>query len=213
MEIFIDDIPEEGLTVKAETGKDEWLKQVVADALGEQFGEKDSANLVVTLIKFDDNIDVRGDVIISSHPTCDRCLKVYPHKRKVAVHVLMAPLYESKKQAEEEEDLEKELVKDDLEFSYYDGDRIDLGEIVRENLLLEEPMKHLCREDCKGICQRCGKDLNEGPCGCVENRRDSRWDVLKDFKPKTVRSPKPKVRSRKSNKVRSPKSEVRSQKK
>lgn len=202
MEIFIDDIPEEGLTVKAETGKDEWLKQVVVDALGEQFGEKDSANLVVTLLKFDDNVDVRGDVIISSHPSCDRCLKVYPLKKKVAVHVLMAPLYESKKQEEEEEDLEKELVKEDFEFSYYESDRIDLGGIIREQLLLEEPMKHLCREDCKGICQRCGKDLNEGPCGCVEAHHDARWDVLKGFKPakkKAKKSERPKVEGRRKS--------------
>jgi uncharacterized protein len=197
MEIFIDDIPEEGLTIKAKTEDDEWLLGTVRDALGGQFGEKDKASLIVTLIRFDDNVDVRGDVTIFSHPSCDRCLKTYPQKKTVAVHVLMAPLYETKKQEEEEDGLEKELVKEDFEFSYYEGDRIDLSAIIREQIVLDEPMKHLCREDCKGICQRCGKDLNEGPCGCVETHHDSRWDVLKGFKPKTGRSPKSQVRSQK----------------
>lgn len=183
MEIFIDDIPEEGLTIKAETEKDKWLLELLQDALGGRFGKKDRANLVVTLIKFEDNVDVRGDVVILTHPSCDRCLKTYAQKQKVAIHVLMAPLYESRRQEKEEEDLEKELVKEDFEFSFYDGDRVDLGGIVREQIVLEEPMKHLCREDCKGICQRCGRDLNEGPCGCVEIHHDSRWDALKDFKP------------------------------
>jgi len=48
-------------------------------------------------------------------------------------------------------------------------------------------MKHLCKEDCKGICQHCGKNLNDGPCKCIDTHHDARWDVLKSFKPKKKR--------------------------
>jgi uncharacterized protein len=56
---------------------------------------------------------------------------------------------------------------------------IDLGEAIREELILAAPTYLLCREDCRGLCPRCGADLNEGPCGCVGDDRDPRWDALR----------------------------------
>lgn len=56
--------------------------------------------------------------------------------------------------------------------------RIDLRPAVREEWLLNVPSFAECREDCKGICPTCGKDLNEGPCECPVTR-DSRWDALR----------------------------------
>ena len=58
------------------------------------------------------------------------------------------------------------------------GEHIDLGPLVRETLLLELPLAPLCREDCAGLCPRCGADLNAGPCGCEPEDRDPRWAVL-----------------------------------
>jgi uncharacterized protein len=64
---------------------------------------------------------------------------------------------------------------------YYDADRLDLGEAVREQILLGLPLKPLCREDCQGLCPRCGKDRNLGPCGCApeEEPGDSRLEPLR----------------------------------
>ncbi len=185
MEILIEDIPEEGLTINADSTTAPWLSSVLKEVIGNRFTDKDKAELAVTLIKYDGNVDITGELEITSHPECDRCLKVYEEKETIPFHVLMAPLYESRQQQKEEEkdDMEKELVKEDMEFSFYEGDRIGMDEIVKEQMLLMEPFKHLCKEDCKGICQRCGKDLNLGPCGCKEEHRDARWDALKNFKP------------------------------
>jgi len=195
MEILIDDIPEEGLTIHADSKADHWLLDVLKTAIGKRFTDKDKAKLSVTFIKYDENVDVTGELDVVSHPACDRCLKTYKEDETVPFHLLMAPLYESRRQQVEEEEggFEKELVRDDMEFSYYEGDRVDLNEIVKEQILLAEPFKHICKDNCKGICQKCGKDLNEGPCGCKEERRDKRWEALKDFKPaKKKRQPKPK---------------------
>ena len=49
---------------------------------------------------------------------------------------------------------------------------LDVDEQLSEMLLLEFPSKILCREDCAGLCSRCGKDLNEGPCDCEEHEID-----------------------------------------
>jgi uncharacterized protein len=58
---------------------------------------------------------------------------------------------------------------------------LDLGVAIREELILAAPEFALCREDCRGICPRCGEDLNQGPCQCPRDA-DPRWaalDVLK----------------------------------
>ena len=60
---------------------------------------------------------------------------------------------------------------------------VDVTPAVREELFLAAPRYALCREDCKGICPQCGKDLNAGPCGC-EPTTESRWQPLKALKDK-----------------------------
>ena len=59
-----------------------------------------------------------------------------------------------------------------------DGSRIDLEPVVREAVLLELPLAPLCRDDCPGLCPRCGADLAEGPCGCPGAEVDPRWAAL-----------------------------------
>ncbi|MBE0594386.1 MAG: DUF177 domain-containing protein, partial [Gemmatimonadales bacterium] len=58
---------------------------------------------------------------------------------------------------------------------------LDLGAMVREELLLAAPTYLACRDDCRGLCAQCGKDLNDGPCSC-EPEPDPRWAVLRALK-------------------------------
>lgn len=55
---------------------------------------------------------------------------------------------------------------------------LELGPVLREELLLGLPQFVECRPDCRGLCPRCGRNLNEGPCGCPP-AADSRWDALR----------------------------------
>ena len=64
-----------------------------------------------------------------------------------------------------------------------DATEIDLAAAVREELILAVPQYVLCREDCRGLCPRCGKDLNAGPCGCAP-ATDPRWGALAALKDK-----------------------------
>jgi uncharacterized protein len=52
--------------------------------------------------------------------------------------------------------------------AFHDGRHLDVSEEAREVLILELPIAPRCREDCRGLCPRCGAELNEGPCGCGE---------------------------------------------
>jgi len=60
---------------------------------------------------------------------------------------------------------------------------IDLGPAIREHTLLALPEFALCREDCAGLCPRCGADLNQGPCHCTTEEIDARWAALKRLRP------------------------------
>jgi DUF177 domain-containing protein len=60
----------------------------------------------------------------------------------------------------------KDLRDEDLEFSLYEGDQVDLAPLVREQFLLSLPTRPLCREDCRGLCPKCGINLNHAQCDC-----------------------------------------------
>jgi uncharacterized protein len=75
-----------------------------------------------------------------------------------------------------------DLRAEDVEFSQYDGDEVDLSPPIREQLLLALPTRPLCRDDCRGLCPQCGTDLNLGACGCARIDPDPRLAVLRSLK-------------------------------
>ena len=80
-------------------------------------------------------------------------------------------------------DDEVEISEKDAEVSYYEGDGLNLADVVREQVLLALPMQKLCRPECQGICPTCGINRNETPCQCNVNAKvDERWAALKSLK-------------------------------
>lgn len=59
--------------------------------------------------------------------------------------------------------------------------KLELDDIVVSDILLSLPQKNLCKDDCKGLCQICGKNLNEGDCSCDKREIDPRLEMLKQF--------------------------------
>ena len=72
----------------------------------------------------------------------------------------------------------------EAEIGYYQGDGILLEDVLREQVLLALPLKVTCREDCKGLCLHCGKNLNEEQCSCAVPMEDPRWAALKEVRSK-----------------------------
>ena len=64
----------------------------------------------------------------------------------------------------------------------FSGYVIDISDIVESNVLLNLSSKYVCSEDCKGICPKCGANLNETTCSCEDDEIDPRWEKLKNFK-------------------------------
>jgi uncharacterized protein len=93
-----------------------------------------------------------------------RCLREFD--LPVETHLLVYAERSGSTSREEQQELER-----DDHMLFHDGRRLDLREVVREGLLLELPITPVCREDCPGLCPRCGAELSLGPCGC--SGRDS----------------------------------------
>ena len=75
----------------------------------------------------------------------------------------------------------------DTEIGYYQGDGVLLEDVLREQVLLAAPYKAVCRDECKGLCPRCGRNLNLETCNCADATGDERWAALKDIKEKLPR--------------------------
>jgi uncharacterized protein len=63
----------------------------------------------------------------------------------------------------------------------YEGKFLDLDKAIRDNIILNLPMKQLCSDECKGLCGKCGKNLNEGQCSCTEDNIDPRLEGLNKY--------------------------------
>jgi uncharacterized protein len=106
-----------------------------------------------------ERVSVRGQLEATAHLECVRCLTAFDLPFTVPIEVYAERAGTGSR--DEEQDLER-----DHHMKFHDGRRLDLSGETREALLLELPMTPRCREDCRGLCPRCGADLNEGPCGC-----------------------------------------------
>jgi uncharacterized protein len=118
---------------------------------------------------------VAGEVAARTTASCARCAEEFPAIRRRPFRYVLAPQVIGY-------DNEPDLRADDLEFTLYEGDEIDLTPLVREQVLLALTDRPLCREDCRGLCARCGENLNVHECGCQLERFDPRLAVLRSLK-------------------------------
>ncbi len=109
--------------------------------------------------KTGESVSVRGTVTTFARLECARCLGSFDRAVRAPLEVF-AERAGSGRRGDEQT-----LERDDY-MKFHDGRQLDLRDEAREALLLEVPMVPLCREDCRGLCPRCGADLNAGPCGC-----------------------------------------------
>lgn len=112
---------------------------------------------------------VRADVRGLFETPCSRCLQ--PARMEIETS------FEERFRREDAAGADSGHGEDD-DVSYYQGERIDLGDITREHIALQLPMKPICREDCRGLCPRCGANLNETQCNCRFDDIDPRLAVL-----------------------------------
>jgi uncharacterized protein len=161
MKIQIPDIPEEGLEVDLEEDLNLEGITLVSPV---------KARLSVT--KIETEVVVNGRLTAELEFTCSRCLKSFRQPQDLPVNVVYHP--------EVEAGAEKHGLHDDeMDMGFYTGEELDMQELIREQVMLNLQMKPLCDESCKGICPKCGTDLNTGTCTCEKKETDPRLEVLK----------------------------------
>lgn len=109
--------------------------------------------------------DVKLSVKTKVEYTCSRCLDPYEEELDLTI----------------EERISKNEQEDESIIALEEGDVLDITDVVLNSIYLALPLKNLCREDCKGLCQNCGTNLNHDQCDCVIDDIDPRLSALKDI--------------------------------
>jgi len=163
MKIVIADIPDEGLEVDIEERVELEDVSLSGPVISQLSLNKVAAEIIIT-----------GRLKAKMELQCSRCLTDFRQDLDIPVNVVYHPV--------EDAVGERHALKDDeLDLGFYQGGELDLQELLTEQILLNTQMKPLCSEGCKGICPKCGKDLNTGQCNCSLKEIDPRLEVLKNF--------------------------------
>jgi uncharacterized protein len=122
-----------------------------------------------------EEVELRGHLSATVEATCARCLKPVelPFAAELSERFVVAVSWRSEEQ--------HELREEDLSLAVFNGEAIELDDLVREEILLAVPAQVLCRVDCRGLCPTCGTDRNLSACDCEARQIDSRWGALKDL--------------------------------
>lgn len=114
----------------------------------------------VTVFNTGDHIRVHGHVSTDVSVDCDRCLTNFSYHIMASVD---DRYYDKNTLTAEKKDLFEEQA---IPFRVYEGEKLDISSSIIEALLLEVPIKLVCKEDCQGLCPACGQNLNDGNCSC-----------------------------------------------
>ncbi len=122
-------------------------------------------------------IRVRGQLSVTMQSDCDRCLEPAQIPLEADFDLFYRPAPKTGSSREE-----VEIDEGESQIAFYEGEGLELGEILREHILLSLPMQRVCSETCKGICPICGQNRNTVSCGCSVKPADDRWAALKNLK-------------------------------
>ena len=108
-------------------------------------------------------VRLEASIVYTFEAPCDRCGKYTAREHTLTLDKSLAVSIEG-------EESDTILITPDM--------KLDLDELLYSETVVSLPMKHLCSEECKGICFKCGKNLNEGECGCPKKETDPRLAPL-----------------------------------
>ena len=134
--------------------------------MGETIAFSDEVKIVGNIVNEGEIFRMQADIKGTMEVRCARCAK--PLSREFSV-----PMSETLVQ---ERDNTDSLHDEDV--VVFSGSELEIDTLVENSIFLNLPIKYLCKEDCKGLCPRCGADLNEGNCGCSQKEIDPRLAVL-----------------------------------
>ena len=179
MEILIEQIKEEGLVFEFEKSAAAFpvLAEMVDNGEWEFLAP---IRIALRAFRVVDMIEIEGNIETSVRLPCSRCLR--PFETYLKPHFALTYMRRATDIIEDTEPKEVELSAEDMGIVYFQGEKINLKDAIQEQVIMEFPLRALCKQDCKGLCPRCGADLNEDPCDCDRRSWPGKFDVLKNLK-------------------------------
>jgi uncharacterized protein len=187
MVITLDEILDKGLTVREPVSRD-LLSTLLAEGEGTGFSASADAELHADLHKVSGGVLLEGDMEVQLSTPCNRCLTDVRLTLPLDFTLNLVPKASLAPDGDEDGDDDEagqdagSFVLEDADREVFDGKKIDLDPIIREQVLLALPMHAVCKEACKGLCGMCGQNLNEVVCGCETKSIDLRLAALKNIK-------------------------------
>jgi uncharacterized protein len=175
MKFRLEDIPEEGREANFSEAED-WLDERLRAEEKRLFRIIGPIRVHLRLSKSGRMIHVKSRVETRVELLCARCLEPFFRGLNSEFSTVLKPR-PNFPLAEE-----RELNREDLESDFYEGEEINLTSFVQDQVLLTLPQKALCREECRGLCPQCGKNLNREVCQCPTALMDPRFQALKNLK-------------------------------
>jgi DUF177 domain-containing protein len=142
-----------------------------------EFEFPEQVRLRSKVIEASEMIYITGEVETRLSLACGRCLK--PLLVSVSKNLALAYSRSLPEVHDDDNNEALELTAEEMGLTLASGDEIDLRDAVQEQVVMALPMQPLCDPDCKGLCPRCGKDLNRGECGCSTDTDDHPFADLK----------------------------------
>jgi uncharacterized protein len=179
MHVDIDDINESGPELIYEEKADSF------PALGKIISKNECTflepvSIRIQMRKIGDMITAMGSFDTRVRLNCSRCLQ--PYEAPLYSTFDVTYIHQLPDSVDPSLQDEVELQAEEIGMIQFSGNEIDLRDAIQEEVIMALPMTMLCRSDCKGLCTRCGADLNQGNCGCDRKVTNPQFDVLKNLK-------------------------------
>jgi len=171
-------IKSKGLKLELNAAED-WVMEVLNNVITDKSVDLKTVAGHIDLRIISQIVDINGEIKFTRHPLCSRCGKTLAVQENIPIHANLAPLFtspnERKKHKDEEE--ERELTKEDTDFSFYENDEIRVDTILHDDIALAQPYNFYCPKD-----EHCEAPKPTDPHVTHNEKIDPRWQPLKDLK-------------------------------
>ena len=144
----------------------------------EQVSPLEAQGTATLLAHTEGEVRLQCSYTVTMGSACDRCLGQARFPLSGKLDLFYRPISFIAKEEEVEID------EGEAEIGFYEGEGIELEDVLREQILLALPMQRVCKEECQGICPHCGKNRNEGACECASEIAEPRWEALRNIRVK-----------------------------
>ncbi len=176
MKLALTQLAEGDTSFQFSSQNDAWVRELIQSVAQDGYSVKGDLNVDMQITKLEPDYYMRGKMGFQVDQACSRCAETFPLELKHEFSVALAHASKAKPTpvlADES---------DQLDVHFFEGHHIELAPLLREQFVLSLPYQSLCGSECKGVCQKCGINLNTSSCGCANKNDFSPFSVLEEIR-------------------------------